>query len=200
MTKEDILGNEWIQLFQHVEHLVNLVHFLNQTSCLEGDVAEFGTFWGGSAMVLTAFSDKPVHVYDSFEGLPEPGPEDGRAYEVGALKQSSAQHVYENFRVNDLKQPIIHVGRFENLLPTDIPAKLSFVHYDGDLFAGAKRILEFCYRNMVPGAVMVLHDYASQLFPGVKTAADMFFANRKEQVQLLYAKGHQLEQAYFVKL
>ena len=43
---------------------------------IDGDIAECGVFRGGSAFLLASVTDKELHVYDSFEGVPIPGVED----------------------------------------------------------------------------------------------------------------------------
>lgn len=49
-----------------------------------------------------------------------------------------------------------------------------FVHLDLDLYAPTKAALEFFWPRLVPGGVLLFHDYGCSLFPGVKKAADEF--------------------------
>ncbi len=70
--------NAWMT---DVDRLVNLYWALSQVLVfeVEGDIVELGCHAGGTSVFLQMIIDhfdplRQLHVYDSFQGLPEPGP------------------------------------------------------------------------------------------------------------------------------
>ena len=51
-----------------------------------------------------------------------------------------------------------------------------FVHVDLDLYAPIKAALEQSWEQVVPGGVVLVHDYGCYGFPGARTAVDEFCA------------------------
>ena len=56
-----------------------------------------------------------LHVYDSFEGLPQGTAEDPPAYQTAGAMCCSPDDVRETFRKLDLPEPTIHKGWFADL-------------------------------------------------------------------------------------
>jgi len=52
------------------------------------------------------------------------------------------------------------------------------VHSDVDIYESSKAVLEFFYPRMLPGGIIVTHDFASAR--GVNRAFTEFFAGRPE--------------------
>lgn len=148
-----------------------------RTAKIAGDIAEVGVFWGGTARVICeAKLDRPLHLFDTFEGLPEPGRIDS-AFRKGEyacslenvqsyLSAFSGVHFYPGF-FPETAAPVTH-------------RKFSFVHLDVDLYESTLKALEFFYPRMDPGAIVISHDYV--VFPGVRNAFDEFFATKPEPV------------------
>lgn len=44
---------------------------VRKTEKIEGDIAEVGVYKGGSAKLICEATKKPVHLFDTFEGLPD---------------------------------------------------------------------------------------------------------------------------------
>jgi hypothetical protein len=42
-----------------------------KTAKVDGDIAEVGVYKGGSAKLICETTNKPVHLFDTFEGLPD---------------------------------------------------------------------------------------------------------------------------------
>ncbi|MDY0170227.1 MAG: TylF/MycF/NovP-related O-methyltransferase [Thermoguttaceae bacterium] len=143
-----------------------------------GEMAEVGVYRGGSAkLICEAKGGKPLHLFDTFEGLPTATKSDGPVYRKGQYTcsmESVAQYVaaYPN------------VACYKGLFPeTAGPVenrRFCFVHFDVDLYESTKSCLEFFYSRMNPGGVMISHDYS--LLAGVKQAFQEFFAGRPEGV------------------
>jgi hypothetical protein len=166
-------------------------------SCLErrvqGDVVEFGCHMGSTTSVLSGVlsrSDphRAMHVFDDF-----------------SFGTSGAQNIRKVFERNltdlDLSLPVIHEGDLFHSLPVEFPAGISFLHVDvgmgGDQEHHSRLVrhcLECAYPRMSPGAIGVLMDYHVPGLtvggfdgnPGVRLAADAFFADKPEKVYTLY--------------
>jgi hypothetical protein len=148
-----------------------------KTARVPGDIAEVGVFWGGTARVICeAKGDRLLHLFDTFEGLPEPDKIDS-AFKRGeyACSLESVQEYLAGFP---------GVKFYKGLFPATVePAKdrrFSFVHLDVDLYESTRGALEFFYPRMGPGAIILSHDYV--VFPGVRAAFDEFFHDKPEPV------------------
>ena len=56
--------------------------------------------------------------------------------------------------------------------------RFSLVHLDADLYSSTLAGLEFFYPRMVPGGIIIVHDYST--LPGVAQALTDFLAQREE--------------------
>ncbi|MBP9841042.1 MAG: class I SAM-dependent methyltransferase [Simkaniaceae bacterium] len=183
------------------EQMLNLYYLLRETLPLPGDVVELGTYRGLTAILLQktlrqAGSSKKIHVYDSFEGLPEKGVEDlvvsdehmrridfldNRRINKGWFA-SPLSALEELFREWHEPLPEIHAGFFEETLPHLLPEQIAFAHLDADLYGSTKIALEAILPRMVKGSILVVDDYCDltvhprqNTFPGVKQACDEVF-------------------------
>lgn len=154
---------------------------------IPGAVVELGCFRGAMTLwmraVLDAHGDeRPIHVYDSFLGLPETTEEDEIILPSGVMA-ATVQDVLATFASWDAAPPIMHAGWFEDTLPSQLPDAVAFAYLDGDLYSSTKTSLAECVPRLSPGGVLILDDYADpaanpQAFvklPGVKLACDEFF-------------------------
>ena len=126
-----------------------------------------------------------LYLFDSFEGLSAPAPEDAtdsgdkRTWESGDLRAAE-----QDVRAN--------LASFDNvhLMKGWIPERFSeveserfrLVHIDVDLYEPTLLSIEFFYPRMSDGGVIVLDDYGSSLCPGAKQAVDEFMEDRPETV------------------
>jgi hypothetical protein len=125
---------------------------------VDGDVVECGSFKGGSAANLSLVCEligRTLHVYDSFEGLPEPSPSDREhvipedasihTYEAGAFA-GTLDEVKENIsHWGSIKVCRFHPGFFDKTLPDHSdPCILVFVDVD------FRESLEPCLRYLWP--------------------------------------------------
>jgi len=74
-------------------------------------------------------------------------------------------------------------------------AQFQFVHLDLDLYRSTLAGLEFFYPRLLPGGVIVSHDYGDLTVPGVRQAFDDFLRDKPERVAPLW-----LTQGLLVKL
>jgi O-methyltransferase len=156
------------------------------TQNVAGDVVEFGCYVGTTSLFLrrlldTYSSNKELHVYDSFAGLPDKLPQDysaaGEQFKTGEL-HASKQTLIKNFKQAGLRLPYIHKGWFDELTASDIPGNIAFAFLDGDYYASIKTSLELISDRLSPGAIVIVDDYQSEALPGARKATDEW-ANAK---------------------
>lgn len=196
----------------NVEQRINMYHLVSQVLAyhVPGDFVELGCHTGQSAVLFQKIieyydSNRSLHLYDSFEGLPELKDEDGNTpYHQGQLKASKGA-LLDNFRKSNLKSPIIHAGWFQDTLPTELPDEIAFAHLDGDLYESIIVSLEHVYPRLSKGAICLIDDYCDpdiyecwNKLPGVKKACDEFLIEKEENVSLLYSGSY--THGYFRKV
>jgi O-methyltransferase len=185
-----------------LDRLVNLYWALSATIFCEvdGDVVEVGCNAGKTAvffrMVLDHYkSEKEIHVYDSFEGLPRPGPQD--AYLKEGDCSATVEDLLATFAKWGVKAPRIHKGWFDETLRKSLPEKISFAYLDGDFFDSIKVSLEEVGPRMAPGGILIVDDYCDKLraprswdgLPGVKAACDVYEKHVGKQFSALCGVG-----------
>jgi Methyltransferase domain len=122
----------------------------------DGLVCEFGVYRGRTINYLSRLTDKTVHGFDSFEGLPEtwrPNFEKGRFRVEGRPKVRSNVKLYK--------------GWFENSLPgflKDNPQRAAFLHIDCDLYSSTKTIFRLFRDRIGAGTVLVFDEFFN--YPG----------------------------------
>ena len=207
-SKENMLDGDW----SNVEQAVNIYHLLTQAILLKipGDIVELGCYDGTTSILMQKTLDqldskKIIHVYDSFEGLPEKSEKDGDTVFYPGSCKTQKEDLIQNFKKHKTKLPIIHEGWFSDTLPKGLPKKISFAHLDGDFYSSILESLIYVYPNLSKGAIVIIDDYCdpkihdvNNILPGVKKACDEFFEDKKEKVGVLLAGGE--THGYFRKL
>jgi len=144
---------------------------------LPGEMAEVGVFQGASAKLLCeAKGNTPLHLCDTFEGLPKKSEHDGivhreKQYACSLESVRSYLRAYENVH--------FYKGRFPDSAGPLENTRFSFVHCDVDLYESTKACLEFFYPRMIIGGVILSHDYS--LLAGVRKAVDEFVHGKAEK-------------------
>jgi hypothetical protein len=142
---------------------------------IPGGMAELGVYRGGSAKIICeAKAAKPLHLFDTFEGLPELEKPDTR-FEGGQYK-SSRDEVTEYLKGHS--QVFIHQGLFPATAIQIHDERFSFVHLDADTFPSITAGLSFFYPRMNAGGLILIHDYAWA--PGVRDAVEQFLEDKIE--------------------
>lgn len=161
------------------------------TECLSvaGDFVEMGCYKGDTSLMLAEIlraneancakndgeKSKKLYIYDSFEGLPEKREEDnsvlGEEFKKGELGVTKRE-VKERFLRAGLKVPVMKKGWFSELSVGDMPEKIAFSFLDGDFYESIKDSLKLVENLMVPGGIILVHDYNNPALPGVKKAVE----------------------------
>ncbi len=143
-------------------------------SGLNGAMAELGVFQGSSAQIICeAKKSRPLYLFDTFAGLPEPG-----LNETGFLRKgqfsAGLSGVKKLLRAYD--NVTFYPGEFPKSAANIPPARFSFVHLDADLYSSTLAGLEYFYPRMLSGGIIVTHDYST--LPGVARALAEFVSKR----------------------
>lgn len=148
---------------------------------VEGDFVEAGVNMGGhpALMAWTAKrygSSRTVHMYDSFQGVPQAGPEDPPEWrEIMGVSKDPAhpvacgrivnpiEAVKENMAKWDVADTniVYHVGWFEEVLPTEknTPEKIALLRLDVDLYESTRVVMERLYPRVVSGGYVITDDW-----------------------------------------
>lgn len=172
-----------------------LFSLVRSTSKVGGAMAEVGVFRGASARLMRqADTLRPLHLFDTFEGLPEPAETDVEIH-VGRFEKNefscSLLQVQNNLKT--CANVHFHPGLFPATGKAVENEKFSFVHSDVDLYASTRSVLEFFYSRLLPGGIILTHDFATA--SGPHRAFTEFFENLPEP--LIELSG---DQAMIVKL
>jgi O-methyltransferase len=165
---------------------------LNQN--IPGAFVECGVWKGGSSVIMAlavknAGQERYLHLFDSFEGLPEPTEMDGEKAAIysGGRNQGKLTTVNQcragldevrHLILDEIKMPEkfahFHVGWFQNTVPVDA-AKLgpiALLRLDGDWYDSTKICLEHLYPSLSPGGILILDDY--NCWEGCRKATDEY--------------------------
>ena len=143
-------------------HMADAVMFSGRTDLLgyclseapaDGLILEFGVENGGSIRALAGMTPRPIHGFDSFEGLPEhwTGTAERRGkFSLGGRMPAVPPHV------------ILHKGWFDQVLPAFLaatPGPVAFVHVDCDLYTSTRTVLAGLANRLRPGTVLLFDEY-----------------------------------------
>jgi O-methyltransferase len=156
---------------------------------IDGDYVELGCYRGDTSLLLADMvksSGKRLWIYDSFEGLPEKTLEDdsvlGRDFQKGVLNVTKRE-VKERFLRAGLPVPIIKKAWFAELKEVDLPEKIALAFLHGDLYESIRDSLKLVENKMVPGGVIMVHDYNNSALPGVARAVNEWLKGKNPMIQ-----------------
>ncbi len=168
-----------------IREAYNLYFHVRRTAELEGDVAELGVFRGGGAKLLRASMGRgALHLFDTFSGLPDPTEKLDR-HHAGDFSDTSEEAVRRYLGPNDSLK--FHAGWFPASTAGLSPElRFRFVHLDVDLYQSTLDGLRYFHPRLVPGGVLISHDFNSITCPGVRTAFEEYFADVDDCVLPLF--------------
>jgi O-methyltransferase len=167
-----------------------LHQFAMQCARFPGDFAECGVYKGGTAMLCArtlrdaGIPDKPIHLFDTFQGMPEEAVRDLGGHIPGQFGDTSLAAVQARLKEHANVQ--FHAGLIPATLMEVADRSFAFVHLDLDLYRSTLEALRFFYPRMVAGAVLVGDDYGFPRYKDTaKRAVDEFFGDKPEPVIVL---------------
>ncbi len=135
----------------------------------QGPIVECGVYQGGTAKLLSTLG-RELHLYDTFEGMPESDPID--IHRKGDFSSTSLEAVRAL-----VPAAIFHKGWIPDTF-SDLPEKIGFAHVDVDIYRSVKDCCEYLYPRVT--GFMVFDDYGFPSCPGARKAVDEFFADKPE--------------------
>ena len=171
---------------------------------ISGDFVECGVFKGGSAMMmayalqefnLNNKNNKKIWLYDTFEGMANPGKHDENILNQKAIlelkrikKEENKKDIWAFSSINYVDQNILKTGiarenivfvkgLVENTLNEKKPNEISLLRLDTDFYESTKIELETLYPLLVKGGILIVDDYGH--WKGCKKAVDEFFQDKK---------------------
>ncbi|TMF12246.1 MAG: macrocin O-methyltransferase [Chloroflexi bacterium] len=167
-----------------VPRLRTLWKLANRASAdgMAGAFVECGSCNGGTGAILAhvaARDTRVVWLFDSFEGLPEPKPEDGeraKAWVGQCLGQEElVREVLSRVNAQTDRVKIVK-GWFDHTLAPAQTGPIALLHLDADWYESTMTILNNFYDRVVPGGYLVFDDYGH--WPGCRRALDEFLNTR----------------------
>jgi len=131
-----------------------LLRFAAGEAPAHGLMLEFGVGDGASLAHLAAATARPLHGFDSFEGLPEHW--SGTFERKGKFGRGG--------RLPEVPASVtLHQGWFADTLPRFLAAHaeepVAFVHVDCDIYASTATVFRELGPRLAPGAVIVFDEY-----------------------------------------
>lgn len=138
-----------------------------------GDVVEFGTYTGFTAMMLAQrmiATGKRLHLYDSWEGFPEMEGVDSLCKEVRDRKWNKGDLCLPNgfsdalFSTIDAVIPgMVSMVKGFYTHSTPVPKEISLLHIDCDLYNSTRIALDISAPSLSDGAVIMFDDFNNNL-------------------------------------
>lgn len=171
---------------------------------IPGDIVECGVWRGGSmqACAKTLLSlgetDRDLHLFDTFEGMPPPTAEDlrrdGKSAEDLLAAQGKDRPIWAIASLEDVQAGFEQVpypgervhyvqGMVEDTVPQQAPERISILRLDTDWYASTKHELEYLYPRLVSGGVLLIDDYG--YWQGSRQAVDEFLEKTGERLLML---------------
>jgi O-methyltransferase len=160
---------------------------------IPGAIVECGVWRGGSqqAVAYTLLeqetTDRDLHLFDTFEGMPEPTEHDRRhdgrpAADLLAQSERTAK-IWAIAGLDDVRAGMaetgypaervhFHRGRVEETIPAAAPETIAILRLDTDWYASTLHALEHLYERVPTGGVLVFDDYG--YWRGAREAVDQF--------------------------
>jgi hypothetical protein len=164
---------------------------------IPGDIVECGVWRGGSMQAIArtlaarGATDRELHLFDTFEGMPPPTAEDrrhdGAPAETLLAEKPRTAWVWAVASLEDVQAGMAateypaerihyHQGRVEDTIPAQAPERIALLRLDTDWYSSTKHELEHLYDRVPSGGVILFDDYG--YWEGAKQAVEEFIAAR----------------------
>ncbi|HKR98926.1 MAG TPA: TylF/MycF/NovP-related O-methyltransferase [Candidatus Dormibacteraeota bacterium] len=187
-----------------IQAVIDAVRYCDERG-IHGAFAECGVWRGGSvlAMILTLqelrAEPRHIYLYDTFEGMTEPGNEDGTAlrswrdsrdgdgrawpefFGAGVFSEEGVRRTllatgYPADRLHFVRGPV------EETIPAHGPGQLALLRLDTDWYESTRHELQHLYPLLADGAVLIIDDYGH--WEGARRAVDEYFGTQARALLL----------------
>lgn len=170
---------------------------------IPGDIVECGVWKGGSMMAVARTlmdrqAERRLHLFDTFDGMPEPTPSDKDLNGLLATdrmskedKATSMVWAYcplEDVRYNlrrtgyDTNKISFVQGRVEDTIPQQAPDQIALLRLDTDWYESTYHELTHLYPRLSVGGVLIIDDYGH--WEGARKAVDRYIEENKLRMLL----------------
>jgi len=165
-----------------------------QACKLDGDLAELGVYKGDTAQILHLMApEKRIHLFDTFTGFDEADLINEKGEAATYTPQHFADTSLEKVKVKlgQSEKIIFYPGKFSEQCVKASKIKFCFVSIDVDLAQPTSEGLSFFYERLLPGGVIIVHDYNPK-WPALMEAANEFVNQIPENPVLIPDKDTSL--------
>lgn len=173
-------------LFQSVIYIIE--------NKISGDFVECGVWRGGSSMIIAetllmlGINDRKIYLYDTFEGMPEPGEKDTKIRrgldpkmiwksekDNGGWCAVSLEEVQSNLQRTQypFSNLIFVKGMVEETIPKTISETIALLRLDTDFYDSTYHEFIHLYPRLQERGVLIIDDYGS--WQGSREATDRYF-------------------------
>jgi len=174
-------------LYQSVNYIIK--------NNIRGDFAECGVWKGGSCMLIAflllelGVTDRSIYLYDTFEGMVQPGIMDGEA-EKRTWEEMRDENGHNNWCFSSIELTMMNMrqtgypeekikfvkGKVEETIPVTIPSGLALLRLDTDWYESTKHELVHLYPLLERKGVLIIDDYGA--WTGARKAVDEYFSGK----------------------
>lgn len=171
---------------------------------IEGAIVECGVWRGGSSMAAALMladlgvTERDLHLFDTFEGMSEPGEHDRRASDAAAAAEllaatgrdakvwaySPLDEVRRNLASTGYPADRLHFvqGKVEDTIPANAPEAIALLRLDTDWYESTRHELEHLFPRLASGGVLIIDDYGA--WEGARRAVDEYISGNNVRILL----------------
>jgi hypothetical protein len=187
---------------------IYIVYYLNKSLTAHGDICEFGVAQGATSQLMAAEfqseKERNLWLFDSFEGLPRPSPQDKLINDIFGLGSMAAykgtmaspeSEVLKKLAWIDFPRHRTKIKKGwvkDTISSGELPTQIAFAYIDLDFYDPIKDALHFVDSRMPIGGHIVVDDYG-WFSEGAQVAVDEFMTAAKDRFrfeQPLACAGH----------
>ena len=194
MNHEEIIRRVTPYTMTNPVRMQALYESVKQVADIEGDIVETGVCKGGSSMLMAmtlkslGVTDKKIYMYDTYDGMPEPGLIDNKTNHHGKgidkwhrtnrgldWNFATLETVQENVKKTHYPYDkfVFIKGIVEDTIPKTIPEKISILRLDTDFYSSTIHTLRHLFPRVVKGGYIITDDYGA--WDGCRKAVDEYF-------------------------
>lgn len=104
---------------------------------------------------------RKIHLFDSFEGIPDAGPHDDPrlSRQSKCTLEQCFGYMTKTWKI-EAERLVFHPGWFEDTIPDAQIERIAILRLDGDLYESTKTALEGLFPAVVDGGYCIVDDYA----------------------------------------
>ncbi|WP_455244317.1 TylF/MycF/NovP-related O-methyltransferase [Petrachloros mirabilis] len=179
---------------ERIRALCQAVRYIEEAGIV-GAIVECGVWRGGSMMAAArtllnrGVADREIFLFDTFEGMTEPGPHDisiaGES--AGSLLNGAVRteedrmwcyapihQVSQALALTNYPQERVHLipGRVEDTLISRAPEEIALLRLDTDWYESTRHEMEVLFPRLRQGGVLIIDDYGH--WQGARKAVDEY--------------------------